>query len=277
MRKLSAILRLAACCVGLILTAVGCGKNGADGETKIVFRDTNGQAVAAKDLGKADGTYQWEVVGGKPVPAKAQELHKQARDFGSRGQLEVAMQFLKDAAAIAPEWAYPPYDLGFTFLLMGRDDEALESYKKVDQMMPKGFFTAKTAVWALQKEKDGVFPKGTYLAYLNIDGVEQDAEKLKLARQILVAATNYAPALKECFLRSENEAEKTNYLARALAAQPDPETYGILAINSAIALQASGKKDEAVKALNDLVAAPDSTDGTVQGAKAVLQHLAQQK
>jgi hypothetical protein len=68
------------------LGVVGCSKNddratltasaGAV-EARVVYKDTSGRVVTLGDLAKPDGDYNWEVVGGKPIPPKAKELVKE--------------------------------------------------------------------------------------------------------------------------------------------------------------------------------------------------------
>ncbi len=47
--------------------------------------------------------------------------------------------------------------------------QALKYYKMADSLEPKGFYTAKTAVYALEGERSGKFPAGTYAAFLQIE------------------------------------------------------------------------------------------------------------
>src|SRR6185295_19782870 len=120
--------------------------------SRVIYTDAHGLVVKLEDLSNADGNFKWEVVGGKPIPAKANEIHQRARPLGGNGDLKGAVELLKQAGALAPEWPYPPYDLAYTYLLMDNSQEALPLYEKVDQLEPRGFFTAKTALWALRKE-----------------------------------------------------------------------------------------------------------------------------
>jgi tetratricopeptide (TPR) repeat protein len=229
------------------------------------------------DLRKVDGDYEFEVVGGKSIPTKAKELHEHARVFGGKGELEKAVDLLKQASRLAPDWAYPLYDLAYTYLLKGQSNEALGAYERVNKMEPKGFFTAKTASWALQREKEGLFPPGTYLLFLKIEWTNEDEEKLKRAQKIVEVVPNYPPALKECALRTKDPKQKMELISQALSANPDPETYGILMVNKAALLDREGKRDEAVRILGDLVLAPDSTILTVASAKSVLRLIVQKK
>jgi hypothetical protein len=152
---------------------------------------------------------------------------------------------------------------------MGKDAEALEYYEKTDGLAPRGFFTAKTALWALQHEKDGTFPKGTYRRYMEIEWAKTNAEKAKLARSILAESPTYAPALKELALLVNDPNEKLELIQDALGAQPDSETYGILMINKALNLQTRDRA-EAIRILALLVLSTNSTPGTVVMSRAAL-------
>lgn len=267
--------------LGLVAVA-GCDRGdegavvGEDG-SRVVYTDPSGRVIKLDDLGKVDGKFKWEVVGGNPIPPKAKELHDRARSLGGRGDLEGAVRLLKEAVGLAPDWSYPPYDLAYTYLLMGKSEEALELYAKVDQLEPRGFFTAKTALWALHKEKAGTFPPGTYQAYLKIEWAESDGEKLTLARKLLETAPDYPLALKACALHGEDAKSKTELLERTLKLNPDAETYGLLMVNKAARLNNDGQRPEAIKILGDLILSPDSTLGTVAMAKSVMRLVLQKK
>ncbi len=94
----------------------------------------------------------------------------------------MAIEKLKKANELAPNWAYPVYDLAYTYLLMQDFPNALKYYARTDNRKPRGFFTAKTAHWSLKKEKEGAFQEGLYFNYMQIEWVNTDEEKLKIAK-----------------------------------------------------------------------------------------------
>src|SRR5690349_245552 len=88
-------------------------------------------------------------------PADANQLHQEGRTLAQAGKYDAAIAKFKQSMALKPDWAYPYYDLAFTYLLMENWELALEYYHKVDALEPNGFFTAKTAIYALEGEKSG--------------------------------------------------------------------------------------------------------------------------
>ena len=57
---------------------------------------------------------------------------------------------------LAPDWPYPVYDAAFTYLLQGDSLKAEERYAEVDRMAPRGFFTAKTSLDCLRRDRKSV-------------------------------------------------------------------------------------------------------------------------
>ena len=95
---------------------------------------------------------------------------------------------------IEPLWAYPVYDLAFTYLLMGDFDNALKYYRETDAIEPDGFFTTKTAIYTLEGEKAGLFPEGLYTFYMQIEWTEEPEKKYSIAKQIVDNVPLFAPA-----------------------------------------------------------------------------------
>jgi len=267
--------------------AMGCqSKNGASpipagerivkrGEPEVVFRDAAGRVLTVEDLRTAEGQVRWEIPG-DTVPQAAMALHERGRRLGGEGKYEEAVRALENAAKLAPSWPYPVYDLAFTLLLMGRQEEALSTYERVDQLAPHGFFTTKTALWTLRSEKAGSLPRGTYLAYLKIEWAEQKEEKRRIALALVEQHPDFAPGWKEVAVNEPKPSERLQAVEKGLASKPDPETFTVLVINKAIALNALDRRDEAIKLLGTLVLNPpaDATTATVPQAKAALALIA---
>lgn len=263
----------------LLVAMCSCGKregNQADGDT-VVFRDSTGRVLTLSDLSHSEGSLSWEVTGGEGIPRQAQQLHEQARRAGEKGDFTNAIATLNEASQLAPRWPYPVYDLAFTYLLMGRDSEALDNYEKVDRMDPKGFFTTKTALWALRAEKAGHYPRGTYLSYLEIEWAKDEAMKSSMAKAILDRCPSYAPAWKELALRTEEAKLKQEAFEHGLASSPDGETFGILTINKALFLNSQGQQEPAMKMLGELALSPDATRASAALAKSTMANLIKAK
>jgi tetratricopeptide (TPR) repeat protein len=167
-------MRTQAYIIACVITAsVGCNKESSTpapaAALRIVFRSENGRKLTADDLANATGTFEYKIVGGDPIPAEANSLHQKARQLGASGDYEAAIKALDEAQALAPNWPYPTYDKAFTYLLMRDFNKAHENYRKTVDLSPRGFFTAITALDALEQERSGDLPEGTYAAYMALE------------------------------------------------------------------------------------------------------------
>jgi predicted TPR repeat methyltransferase len=120
--------------------------------------------------------------------------HKEARQLGQNGKFDKAVASLLVTIELAPDWAYPVYDLAFTNLLKGDAEMAIIYYRQTDEMEPRDFFTTKTALYSLEGEQAGIFQKGLYLRYLQIEWTQDKREKFEIAKMITKKVPYYAPA-----------------------------------------------------------------------------------
>ncbi|HEX6426784.1 MAG TPA: hypothetical protein VF008_03820 [Niastella sp.] len=207
------------------------------------------------------------------IDPKAKSLHNEARVLGQSGNYDSSIAKLEQAIAIQPDWAYPVYDMAFTYLLKGDFDSALRFYKKTDELEPKGFFTSKTALYALEGEHAGIFPKGLYMYYMQIEWTEDVNKKLEIVKTIIANVPDFAPAWKELAFLTENKEEREDVIEQGLSKNPDADTKGILLINKAVILNENGKKEEAKQLLGNLIFSPEATAGNIELAKFTLQSM----
>lgn len=226
---------------------------------KIIFRDASGRTLTEDDILGATGTFNYEIAGSTTVPQAAERLHQQARQAGSAGDYPRALDLLAQASALAPDWSYPTYDAAYTYLLMDNAENALKNYQKVAELNPRGFFTALTAADTLSREKSGDLRAGTYKAYLTLEWTTDEKEKAKILNLIVEKSPNFAPAWKELALLVPDKQEALDLIEKGLAANPDPETKGILLINKAAKLNDMGNRDEAMQILGTLALDPNAT------------------
>jgi tetratricopeptide (TPR) repeat protein len=236
----------------------------------VVFRSADGRTLSQDDLKNATGTFNFEIVGGENVPARAKDLHQQARAAGGRGDCQKAIALLRSASDAAPRWPYPVYDTAYTYLLLKEFDNARLYYRKTLDLSPRGFFTAITALDTLEREQKGEFPAGLYLAYLSLEWIDDGGERAAMVRQLTEGQPGFAPGWKERAVLAPTDAERLDAIAKGLAAKPDAETKGLLLINKALALNQQGDRDGAVKVLGQLALDPQSTFATEHLAKVTL-------
>jgi tetratricopeptide (TPR) repeat protein len=226
------------------------------------------------DLEGLSGPVQYEILyKSNVIPAEAESLHKQARQAGGAGDYKMAIILLERASSLAPEWPYPVYDMAFTYLLMNDAENARKYYRKTVELAPRGFFTAITALDALEREAKGDLPVGTYLAYLSLEWMDDAGKKADAVRQLINQVPGFASFWMEQARQADTDAEKLAAIENGLAANPDSETKGRLLIDKALILERSGDYDGAVRLLGELALNPASTYQTEHLAKVILEHI----
>jgi tetratricopeptide (TPR) repeat protein len=239
---------------------------------RMVFRDADGRELTTADLQGYTGQVHWEVIGDANVPAEARRLHQAGREAGSRGDFARALDQLDRALDLAPWWPYPVYDAAYSYLLLGEAGMAEELYERVDQMAPRGFFTCKTSLDTLRRERAGELFPGFARAYATTEWMDP-VKKRELLAGIVQKYPGFALAWKDFSLLLDDEGSKLNAIEQGLHGRPDPETFGILLINKAGILARRGDRDTAVAILGELALSPHSTLGTEHLAKFALAGL----
>ena len=258
----------------------GAGKEGKDAvpaASKLVFRDEKGRELTEADLANVTGQFKWEIVGMDVVPEKAQELHRQGREAGGNGDHDKALALFTQARQEAPKWPYPVYDAAFTHLLKGDTETAEEQYAVVDRRAPRGFFTAKTALDCLRREKAGDLDPGTYKLYVMLEWEKDQARKKAILEQMVERFPKFPAAWKDLALLQNDSKAKREMIEKGLSQTPDGETKGILLINKALTLNEQGERDSAVRILGELALDPESTLSTEHLAKVALASLVKKR
>jgi tetratricopeptide (TPR) repeat protein len=212
-----------------------------------------------------------KVVGNEPVPPEAKRLHEQARIAGGRGDYDQALDLLKRAQALAPTWPYPLYDAAFTHLLQGDYAKAETLYAEVDRMAPRGFFTCKTSLDCLRRERRGEVPPGFCKAFALLELVDKPTKKRAL-EGIVAKWPTFAAAWWQLVTLIEDADARLYAIEKGLEANPDAETKGMLLINKAVTL-ARHDKEGAIRMLHEVVDDPDSTMGAQALAKVSLMQM----
>ncbi|MGV3611285.1 MAG: tetratricopeptide repeat protein [Fluviicola sp.] len=209
----------------------------------------------------------------RPINEQANLLHLEAREAGQGGDYQLAIQKLLEAMSIEPNWAYPVYDLAFTYLLVGDFDNALKYYQETDNLEPDGFFTTKTAIYTLEGEKLGLFPEGLYTFFMQIEWTDEPEKKYHIAKQIVDNVPSFAPAWKELAYLQTDPEERLYSIEQGLAGNPDRETKGILLLNKAMIFSEKGEKDIARKLLSEIIDSQETTISNSEIAKVALKSI----
>lgn len=201
---------------------------------------------------------------------QADALHEQGRAAGSAGDQVKALELFFAAHELEPDWPYPPYDIAFTYLLAGQLDEAEKWYALVDQLAPRGFFTAKSSLAIIRVEQRGDVPKGFAKSFAMLEWAAPD-KKLAALQHVTHTFPSFAPGWKEYASMLDDPDAKLAAFERGIAANPDDETYGNLIVNKAITLDRIGRRDEARALKTALLADPRCTEAAEAIAKQLLK------
>jgi tetratricopeptide (TPR) repeat protein len=240
---------------------------------RLVFQDAAGRVLTTRDLEAFTGQVDWQIKGGHTVPADAMRLHEEARAAGARGEYDRALVLLDAAHARAPGWPYPVYDAAFTYLLQGDTDTAERCYALVDRLAPRGFFTCKTTLDCLRRERAGELPEGFCKAFAALESLDDLPMKKRILNGILARFPGFAPAWKELAALLDDPGDRLRAIERGLRAGPDPETRGMLLLNKALVLNQGGERAAAIAVLGDLALDPASTLAAETLAKATLAQV----
>jgi tetratricopeptide (TPR) repeat protein len=240
---------------------------------RLVFQDAAGRVLTTRDLEAFTGQVDWQINGGHTVPTGAVRLHEEARAAGARGEYDRALVLLDAAHARAPGWPYPVYDAAFTYLIQGDTDTAERCYAQVDRLAPRGFFTCKTTLDCLRRERAGELPEGFCKAFTALESLTDLDRKKAILDGIVASFPGFAPAWKELAGLLDDPGDRLRVIERGLDARPDPETRGMLLLNKALVLNQRGENGAAIAILGDLALDPASTLATETLAKATLAQV----
>src|SRR5262249_52425625 len=158
----------------------------------------------------------------------------QGRIAGQQGDYERALVLLDQAHALAPGWPFPRYDAAFTVLLNGEASVAENLYEEVDQLAPRGFFTCKTTLDMLRRERAGTLFPGFSRAFIRLEWLNDRDEKMATLHGIVQKYPGFPPAWKELSTLLDDPDERMQAITRGLEGNPDAETKGMLLINQAL-------------------------------------------
>jgi hypothetical protein len=143
------------------------------------------------------------------------------------------------------------YDRAFARLLKHEFDAALADYRKTLELSPLGYFVAATAADMLTREAAGEFPAGLYAAFAMLEHMPGEQQR-HVAGQLVAQFPSHAPAWELHARFAEDPSDKLAAFERGLLARPDPDTRGLLLVQKALAIHASGQREAALEILDPL-------------------------
>jgi hypothetical protein len=238
-------------------------------EPRITYFDSKGHRLDEAELKTAKGPIRWTFRDEDQVPPQAIRVLNDGMASGAAARFERAMEQFRQAHKIAPRWAQPVYQGAWTALLMADVDLAEMLYVWTDRMVPRGYWTAKSARDCLARERLGEFPHGLYLRYVLLEGSER-ASRTQALEEIVSKHPSFAPAWKDLSVLRESKAGRDEAIASGLAASPDAETRGFLGLHRIQRLQEDGQVVAAEALLKEL---HESESTTLQVAALVQMML----
>jgi tetratricopeptide (TPR) repeat protein len=226
-----------------------------DGYT-IVLYDAAGRVMTWEQFQTYSGRLRWELQSDKPVDPHALDLLKGGRRAAMTGDYAGAIDIFEDAHRNAPFWEYPLYETAWAYLLSGDFAAAAESFGRVNEMAPHGFFNSQQAADCLRRERENAVTPGTYQRVVQLDRASHDTALL-VARSIVDKWPDYAAGWERLAFFSKDNKEILDAVARGLAAHPDPFTRDSLRMRRALVANAQGRTADAIKALEKMLADPD--------------------
>ena len=205
-------------------------------------------------------------------PDEAVALHERGRAACGDGDLAGGLELLFAAYQLAPTWPYPPYDMAFTYLLADHLEEAERWYAIVDKLAPRGFFTAKTSLATIRRERRGDLPAGFSKAFATLEWLPPATRRAAL-EDLVQELPTFAPAWKDLAALPDDDDARLAAITRGLAADPDRETAGVLQVNRALILDRRGQRADAIAIVTALVDDPDTTLAAEQFGRMVLSQL----
>ncbi len=193
----------------------------------------------------------------KGVALEARELYKQAQAAGNSRKYDKALKLFIDSSLAARHWPAPVYGAGWSYIMQGDLEKAIDAYKQADRLAPRGYKNTKLAIDTLQREIDGKLPPATYMRFeLLMANTPPDKRREKLDK-MLKEAPEFPGGWRVLSTMQDNDEEAMKLIELAMSYKPDPETMGHLMVNKAILLDRVGQKKEAMDILGALATNPE--------------------
>lgn len=171
--------------------------------------------------------------------------------LGAASDFAGAEASFREAARVAPDEAYPHYELGYTLAMVGRYDEALEEFRRTQELW-RAFFIVETEIWMCERFLNGSLDPAVLgmlreLQWITDAGGTQSEEAVNLSAKVMESAPNcalgyfhYGKAMLERDPAASEEA-----LRRCVELDPDDTTAINAKFHVAVLCEQAGRKDEA--------------------------------
>jgi Flp pilus assembly protein TadD len=125
-----------------------------------------------------------------------QEFFEQGMRYGAASDFSRAEASFREAVRLAPDEPNPHYQLGYTLALVGRHEEALDEYRRTEQLW-RGFFIVETEIYLSEQVLSGLISDDALnllrsLQWIVDAGGEQSEDAVALSREVIELAPECA-------------------------------------------------------------------------------------
>jgi tetratricopeptide (TPR) repeat protein len=180
-----------------------------------------------------------------------EEHFDEGMKYGEASDLSRAEASFRKAVQLAPEEPWPRHELGYTLSLVGRYEEALEEFRRTEELW-RGFMIMETEISLCEQLLSGSIDLAVVemlrsLQWLVDDGESQGLEAVALSRNVVEVAPECALGhfhLGKAMLEREPQlAEEA--LSRCLELHPDDTTAIDAKFHLGVLRQQAGQEDDA--------------------------------
>jgi tetratricopeptide (TPR) repeat protein len=159
-----------------------------------------------------------------------QDYFEKGMRRGEAADFSAAEASFRKAVTLAPEEPYPHYELGYTLALVGRHEEALQEFRRTEQLR-RGFFLVETEISVCEQLLSGSIDSEVVeilrsLQHLVDGGDAQGEDAVTLSRRVIELAPECALGqfhLGKALFRSDPQAAE-EALRRCIELDPDDTT-----------------------------------------------------
>jgi Flp pilus assembly protein TadD len=180
-----------------------------------------------------------------------EDFFEEGMHYGAASDFSRAEASFREAVRLAPDEAYAHYQLGYTLGLVGRHAEALEEYRRTEQLW-RGFFIVETEIYMCEQLLSGsinveVLDMLRSLQWIVDSGGSQGEDAVALSRKVIEVAPECALGHfhlgKALFERDPQAAEVA--LRRCIELEPDDTTAINAKFHLGVLRERAGYEDEA--------------------------------
>lgn len=240
---------------------------------QVIYETPDGRQLLREHVAEASGPMPGLPPEAEAPSEEAGRLHALGRAAGSVGQYHLALTRFAEARAAAPSWPYPLYDAGFTHLYTSDPAAAVRMFEAVEAMAPYGFLNTQMVLDTVRRELAGRTEPGIAVT-LTLVEADSDRGRRRLVLQAMASTNPEVPRVWQLLAEvAVDTDERLAFVARGLAADPDPTTRCMLVIHDAWIRYVRGEEAASVATLGALALDPGTPREMARRARWALSRL----